>query len=299
MAQLPSHFPYRRAQWERLVRPYKAYPSKGYQRWVPDSHVKLLLALQMLGETCIEGWKGTEQDARRHNAPPDPPWEWIVSEQADQRFFIFNDLGEKVFATRHRAEEWWQTVLPVLVREWEEEKHARSRWLECQQLMRNKLASEDIVAEILQDSGKFERIPPHVWIGEKGGQFLSSGIADIRIPSGYESRSVKGLVVFKRTFLTSPSKLATRSKQHEFTNVPTRPSEQTEPVSLKHFPYLAFMLSAAKNGPFSTGRRVPKKVIEDWLRKNWPRPLGEPTPNKTTNMATLLRRPEDEKGGNH
>ncbi len=45
------------------------------------------------------------------------------------------------------------------------------------------------------------------------------------------------------------------------------------------------------------GTRTPKKIIEDWLRDNWPDHLGEPTKRKIEGMATSLRHPKDEQGG--
>lgn len=74
------------------------------------------------------------------------------------------------------------------------------------------------------------------------------------------------------------------------------PAETLDP---KRFPYLAFMLAASRAAPLSSDGRVPKKTVEAWLRENWPNELGAPTPNKITNMATFLRRPDEERGGNH
>ena len=68
---------------------------------------------------------------------------------------------------------------------------------------------------------------------------------------------------------------------------------------LEKFPYLAFMVHATKSGLLTPGKRVPKKVIEQWLKNNWPVELGNPTPTKLATMATFLRRPEDEMGGIH
>jgi hypothetical protein len=64
-------------------------------------------------------------------------------------------------------------------------------------------------------------------------------------------------------------------------------------------PYLAFMLRAAREIEFAEDRATPKKVIEGWLRDNWPTNPGEATNTKVTNMATFLRRPKDEAGGLH
>jgi hypothetical protein len=76
-----------------------------------------------------------------------------------------------------------------------------------------------------------------------------------------------------------------------------RPRIVSEEFEDSKFPYLAFMVEAARKGPFSTVGKTTKKVIEAWLEDNWPEELGESTPTKIGYMATLLRRPSDERGG--
>ena len=62
-------------------------------------------------------------------------------------------------------------------------------------------------------------------------------------------------------------------------------------------PYLAFMLRAVEQLDLGRNTKLRKKVIVAWLHDNWPRDLGKRTDRKLESMATFLRRPEDEKGG--
>lgn len=67
--------------------------------------------------------------------------------------------------------------------------------------------------------------------------------------------------------------------------------------SFGHLPYLEFMITAAGETGLATGKRLPKKTLENWIKNNWPASLGAPTDRKVVYMATFLRRPDDEKGG--
>ena len=63
-------------------------------------------------------------------------------------------------------------------------------------------------------------------------------------------------------------------------------------------PYLRFMLRAAAALDLRGRRWVKKEVIEAWIRSNWPQDLGRCTEAKVKSMATLLRHPDFEAGGN-
>ena len=62
--------------------------------------------------------------------------------------------------------------------------------------------------------------------------------------------------------------------------------------------YIDFMLRAVSALNLSPDRRTNKKAISDWLTKNWPSDLEGKSDRLIEYMATLLRRPEDKKGGN-
>jgi hypothetical protein len=64
-------------------------------------------------------------------------------------------------------------------------------------------------------------------------------------------------------------------------------------------PYLAFMLQACQQLGLSANRRLTKQEIEAWIRKSWPRDLGQLSNTKVEYMSTFLRHPEDEKGGHY
>lgn len=288
MITVPSQIPYRRDAWRKVVFP--ARPGAGtvfpeIARWVPSGYIKLAEALQILGNALIEGWSGTEPNARGHNAPPDPPWQWrCLPGHEPTEFFTINDANEKVPASEIEAMGWWKTIEPILLAEGQDELRALKRWLDCREIMRNELASARLIALALAESGEFHPIPRNEWIGKRGGSFLASGVAEFHIPGSYSTVPVRGPVVFdRRAFFPDADPAAPVSASPD----------------LENFPYLAFMVRASKEGPFTQDARVPKKVIETWLRRNWPATLGAPTENKITNMATFLRRPDDEKGGNH
>lgn len=63
-------------------------------------------------------------------------------------------------------------------------------------------------------------------------------------------------------------------------------------------PYIKLMLQAVSELGLSSNKRTPVKTIESWLHKNWPKALDGKSDRIITSMATLLRRPEDKKGGN-
>jgi hypothetical protein len=71
-------------------------------------------------------------------------------------------------------------------------------------------------------------------------------------------------------------------------------------VSPAIFPYLHFMIQASESLAQNRTTRTPKKEqTEDWLGENWPsETLGKPSNAKVGYMATFLRHPNDELGGN-
>jgi hypothetical protein len=62
--------------------------------------------------------------------------------------------------------------------------------------------------------------------------------------------------------------------------------------------YLDYMNYAAEKLGSNPDLRTPKGHIEEWLRNNWPSDLPAPTSSKVGAMATFLRHPKHEKGGN-
>ena len=62
-------------------------------------------------------------------------------------------------------------------------------------------------------------------------------------------------------------------------------------------PFLDFMIRATQELGLDAKTKVSKELIEEWLRNNWPANLGKKSTRKVETMATLLRQPEDQKGG--
>ena len=63
-------------------------------------------------------------------------------------------------------------------------------------------------------------------------------------------------------------------------------------------PYVSFMHQAVKDLNLSPDSKANRDVIIDWLTDNWPADLEGKSKRLIQAMATLLRRPEDKKGGN-
>lgn len=292
MAQFPSKFPYRRREWEILVFPaMRRHPLDGckeLRRWVPDTHVKLTEAIDMFGGKFVADWNGTELNARRLPDDPDPPWEWSSDRTEKEGIFIISDKPEMVFVSHEEAKVWWKAIEPIMRYERDENLAAFQRMEDCREQLRNALASEQFGAEILDEFGTFRRISAQSWISNKGSVFLSSGVGEVELMGGMQLTMFTGPIVFPNDFLkVGPKETATKR------------SDTPASLDEKQFPYLAFMLNATNSGLFNQSKRTPKKTIEAWLHRNWPSDLREPTDTKVRNMASFLRRPEDEKGGLH
>jgi hypothetical protein len=63
-------------------------------------------------------------------------------------------------------------------------------------------------------------------------------------------------------------------------------------------PYLSFMIRAAAQLDLAPNKREKKHAIEMYLRDNWPAELGQVSGEKVSYMATFLRSPQHERGGN-
>jgi hypothetical protein len=62
--------------------------------------------------------------------------------------------------------------------------------------------------------------------------------------------------------------------------------------------FIAYMLRGVRELGISEGSRRPKDQIEHWLRQNWPEEeWGPPSQKIIETMATLMRPPEDRRGG--
>lgn len=74
---------------------------------------------------------------------------------------------------------------------------------------------------------------------------------------------------------------------------------QAKPLSISYIPpYIEFMLRAVAELKLTANQRVNKDLIKEWVDKNWPAELDGKSDRLMESMVTLLRRPEDKKGGN-
>jgi hypothetical protein len=291
----PPKTPYRRKAWlkasERHNNPNlapEAVPTNKF--WVPESHVKLRDIFDLIGIRYLPGWTGNERSARKVDAEPDPPWFWLPTGIIpESRYQIFSDECEIVLASKEQAWNWWAGIKPVLYAEWQEEKSAYERQTACFEKMRNLLAAGDLETEILLGtSGEFVSVPERVWRSNKGFRFLRAGHAVFRQTGGLEPSEVDGVVLVRTDQLEKMKSVPTEA---------TVELPESTDVDATRFPYLVLMLEAAKSELFEAEERVRTETIVGWLSDNWPRGLGGKSPTKFSNMATLLRRPEDEKGG--
>jgi hypothetical protein len=284
---MPEGYPYRRRTWLQKLRPsLPPIPPRELSRWIPDTHILIHDALNLIGEQSFPGWNGSESKARWWmTLPPDSPSLWEGNRPQDGKFIKFTEKDEVVPCSKEEAEQWWQQVEPQIVEEWKAERDAEVRWTKCLNLMRNRLADKTYEAFALEENGYFYEVPVEKWLGKDGEKAIRTGVVDFFPPSYGSSSIVRGPAVLRHDFLrTTPNKIP-------------NPDEALDNVELKRFPYLGFLLQAARSGVFKGDEKVQKKTIEHWLRSHWPPDLGSMTETKIATLATYLRRPEDEKGG--
>ncbi len=263
------------------------------QLWIPEDYINLHEAMCEWGKEKIPGWSGEEKQARNFIEPPDPPWCWQLSEANYEKpdthieYFIIDENDDKVIVSKEEATDWWAIVQPELQNEWREELKAYDRWIQCINEMRNALNKKTIVAYVFDHDGNYNSISAKTWGSEKAHDLFKFGNARFTFSNGKISRRYNGPVVLRSDFLTSPDAL----------HFETLGSDIKRDLNIENYPYVEFMLRAIKEMPFKSETRVLKKTIESWLSDNWPENLGDKTNTKIKNMATFLRRPEDETGG--
>lgn len=286
--------PYRRKAWLRISErqngphtPPAAFPDP--EIWIPETHVRLKEAFELVGMRFVPEWTGNERNARTVDAEPDPPWNWLPTGIIPEtRYQIISDDGEIELVGKEHALKWWFELLPVLRAEWTEEQEAKIRQSACYKKLRNLMAAGKLQAQVLTDKGHLVDVPQRIWRSRKGHQNLKAGVAIFEQPDGAEPKHVKGIIVVRHAQLA----LLRPSRDSVRVTLPESLGADAE-----RFPYLSLMLEAAKSELFELEGRVGTKKIEGWLSDNWPQRLGGKSTTKLKNMATLLRRPEDEKGG--
>ena len=188
---------------------------------------------------------------------------------------------------RQRRKPGGESIKGAVWAEWRAEAEAHQRWVAAIEAARNFLVEGHITTEVLTDGGIFHDVPVTEWLSRKAVQFFATGFGNFRNPHGVHTFEIEGIILIDRKAVDS------LWDEKAETARPAEVAAFDEAV----FPYLAFLVKAAREMPLSPTKRTHKKTIEYWLRENWPQSLGQPTDYKIRSMATFLRRPEDEKGG--
>lgn len=291
MARLPKPF-YTRRGWHGEGLFNRQYIGAKYEnpedRWKPPSKLYVKEAIEAFGRIRVAAWDGTEPSARGGLDPPMRPWLHYGSERQRPKVLTFNEEGKALYVDEVSAEKWWLSIEGKLIEEWEAERSAVLRWKEASNGLRNLLAEGQLIATSKDREGFEHEMPQRLWLAEMAEAFLRNGFARYSDDSGYTVRPFDGVVLIDKASL---ERVLSGGPSASHSN------EGFEIDGVLH-PYLAFMLRAAREIRFATGSRTPKKLIVAWLQSNWPDGLGTPTETKLDAMATFLRRPEDESGGN-
>jgi hypothetical protein len=112
--------------------------------------------------------------------------------------------------------------------------------------------------------------------------------------TGEETEDVTNRIGLSRFELYLPDVLKYVDVEFYSPEVRSNPEVPSEYIP----PYIDFMLRVVRELELSPEHRMPKKLIEDWIKKKWPPELGNNSQRKRELMATFLRHPDDEKGGN-
>lgn len=291
MVTIPAGPPHRRQSWVNLVTGPNRFRERTAGRgleWVPDTHLRLQDALCLFGNAKIADWNGDEPNAKPSLLPPDPPWNWGDTEDFTFEYFTISDENKIIPATKEDALSWWETIEPIHRQEWEQQKSAKRRWGDCLEMARNELASGRVVSSILTDAGEIVEIPAITWRSKHGSEMLRTARAEFLVEIGAKFYPLTGSIILERSFLEVKSSSSERQRSHH-----------SSEIDSERFPYLSFMIRVARDGPFVSSGRTSKKVLERWIRGNWPAALGIPTQTKINYIATFLRRPQDERGGIH
>ena len=222
--------------------------------------------------------------------PPRKPDFESPEDRAGATAKVYDPDGLQRDVSLEEADAWWEVELPNLYRDWQEEKAAAGRWERAVDLVREWLAQERLESFVLTDDGHTEAVPAKMWLTGEADRAFFVGTTKVARMGTMDVYTYEGRIVLRQDEVERLILAKLDS--------PRVDAVETEPVvDPIRFPYMAFLIRAAREGPFAPSGRTPKKVIEGWLRDNWRPELGKLTDTKVENMATFLRRPDDEKGG--
>ena len=151
--------------------------------------------------------------------------------------------------------------------------------------VREKGFSGALPTYILTDGGEIVEQRSKVWGSSAYGEIKSVG-RSVYVGDGFK---LFGPVIVKETDLDR----ALRGVEPE-TAVNAPAVDDSTYLS----PFIRFMIEASRALELSEEERTPKADIEAWLRRNWPNEFGAATNRKIEMMATFLRHPNHETGGN-
>lgn len=281
-----SRYPYRPSVW-KFGSDGPRPPNPVFSDWWrTEAQFYLHEAIEHIGQHDISAWDGTERAARPNYGPPEPPWTYYRSVTELKGYVAFDASGEMQVVSRPEAESWWMSIKDELMDAWRIETEAAERWNRASNIARNHLADGRITAFISTENGKLLEVPRQTWRSKAAPRYIAAGRAQIVELHGYSTFKQEGFLVLdcqeiSRLYATTPA-----PADNEF----------HQPIDAAKFPYIAFLIRASQEIEFAPGRTA-KKIIDHWLRTNWPTSLGAPTQSKLSNLATFLRRPEHERGG--
>jgi len=197
MARFPTPT-YTRLGWHK--KGYAERKAETSSIWIPDDMLFLRDAVSTWAYRNISDWNGTEKDARRAMDPPERPWLRIEGRRSDE-CLIYDSNGDEQIFSEEKAEKWWVETEPLLMKEREAELLAAKRWQDAVIKFRHFLASGDLVAQILTDSGGLFDMPKAVWLAKSGDQFFNNGFAKNVVPVGRHSASLgaDGVILISRS----------------------------------------------------------------------------------------------------
>ena len=157
--------------------------------------------------------------------------------------------------------------------------------------LQNKCFSGSLKAVVLVESGYTYDIPGNLFADvKKVEEMTRSGRCSV--PGAWGGDPHRGRVLFNEKEICALLSRETEPDQSKTYEV--NQTNQSKYIP----PYIAFMLQGVEALSMRPDQKVSKDEIERWIEEHWPKSLGTLTKNLASNMATLMRRPADAKGGN-
>lgn len=274
--------PFVRRQW----RVYQYVPKRGFDaQYFPPHLNHLFNAVERIGKYYVKGWTGEERAARGAFSKPVSPLD--VETEHPEQGRIFLDDGTSKWVPLEQASEWWLQNKDAIFKEWETETAAFKRWQEAENRIRDIASSGELPGFGMLRGGQLREIPASSWISVNFQRYCRDGFESF---DGYqEGDTEQGIIVFQKRDL--PGELSGDG-----------PFDATGGIYLdkqffEQFPYLFSMIECASGFRGEAEKRILKKELAHRLAENRPRHLPPFSQTELSNMASLLRRPEDKRGG--